>query len=123
MTLERSSRLESGGIDVAQALERVMGNEALLERLLGRFLDDPQYPALCAALERGDMEQAVRAAHTLKGMCGNLSMTELFQLFAAQVEVLRGGDLMAGRDLMGRITPAYERMTAALRGQAEDGGA
>mgnify|MGYP001856385777 FL=1 len=121
MTLERSSRLESGGIDVAQALERVMGNEALLERLLGRFLDDPQYPALCAALERGDMEQAVRAAHTLKGMCGNLSMTELFQLFTAQVEVLRGGDLMAGRALMAQIAPAYERVAAAIRGSAEDG--
>ena len=121
MTLERNSRLESGGIDVAQALERVMGNEALLERLLGRFLDDPQYPALCAALERGDPEQAAAAAHTLKGMCGNLSMTELFQLFTAQVEVLRGGDLMAGRALMAQIAPAYERVAAAVRGSAEDG--
>ena len=67
MTLERSSRLESGGIDVAQALERVMGNEALLERLLGKFLDAPQYHALCAALERGDPEQAAAAAHTKIG--------------------------------------------------------
>lgn len=123
MTSERIRQLEAGGIDVDQALERVMGNEALLERLLGKFLDAPQYHALCAALERGDPEQAAAAAHTMKGMCGNLSMTELFRLFTMQVETLRGGDLMAGRDLMGRITPAYERMTAALRGQAEDGGA
>lgn len=123
MTPEQKRRLEAAGMDVEAVLERVMGSEALLERLLGKFLNDPQFPALCAALERGDLEQAAAAAHTLKGMCGNLSMTELFRLFTMQVETLRGGDLMAGRDLMGRITPAYERMTAALRGQAEDGGA
>ena len=123
MTSERIRQLEAGGIDVAQALERVMGNEALLERLLGKFLDAPQYHALCAALERGDPEQAAAAAHTMKGMCGNLSMTELFQLFSAQVETLRGGDLVAGREMMAQITPAYERATAAIRGRADDGGA
>ncbi len=123
MTSERIRQLEAGGIDVAQALERVMGNEALLERLLGKFLDAPQYHALCAALERGDPEQAAAAAHTMKGMCGNLSMTELFRLFTMQVETLRGGDLVAGREMMAQITPAYERATAAIRGRAEDGGA
>ena len=123
MTSERIRQLEAGGIDVAQALERVMGNESLLERLLGKFLDAPQYHALCAALERGDPEQAAAAAHTMKGMCGNLSMTELFRLFSAQVETLRGGDLVAGREMMAQITPAYERATAAIRGRAEDGGA
>ena len=123
MTSERIRQLEAGGIDVAQALERVIGNAALLERLLGKFLDAPQYHALCAALERGDPEQAAAAAHTMKGMCGNLSMTELFQLFSAQVETLRGGDLVAGREMMAQITPAYERATAAIRGRAEDGGA
>lgn len=123
MTSERIRQLEAGGIDVAQALERVMGNESLLERLLGKFLDAPQYHALCAALERGDPEQAAAAAHTMKGMCGNLSMTELFRLFTMQVETLRGGDLVAGREMMAQITPAYERATAAIRGRAEDGGA
>ena len=123
MTSERIRQLEAGGIDVAQALERVMGNEALLERLLGKFLDAPQYHALCAALERGDPEQAAAAAHTMRGMCGNLSMTELFRLFTMQVETLRGGDLVAGREMMAQITPAYERATAAIRGRAEDGGA
>ena len=122
MTLERSSRLESGGIDVAQALERVMGNEALLERLLGKFLDAPQYHALCAALERGDPEQAAAAAHTMKGMCGNLSMTELFRLFTMQVETLRGGDLMAGRALMAQIAPAYERVMVAIRRRTDEEG-
>ena len=111
MTSARNRQLENGGIRVPQALERVLGNEALLERLLGKFLDDPQYPALCAALERGDLDRAVTAAHTLKGMCGNLSMEELYALFTQQTDALRGGDLAGARGLMAQIKPAYERMT------------
>ena len=42
MTPERRTQLEAAGIDVASALERMMGSEALLERLLGKFLEDPQ---------------------------------------------------------------------------------
>lgn len=119
MTLERREQLEAAGIDVAAVLERVMDSEALLERLLKKFPDDPQYPALRAALERGDAEAAVIASHTLKGVCGNLSMTALYQLFTAQVDALRRGDLEGARDMMAQIGPAYERVTAAIRGSAD----
>lgn len=120
MTTERRKQLEAAGIDMGEALERMMGNEALLERLLGKFPDDPQYPTLCAALGCGDMERATAAAHTLKGVCGNLSMTELFRLFTAQVEALRAGDLSAARSLMEQIALAYARVTAAIRRRADE---
>lgn len=120
MTPERRKRLEAAGIDVAAALERMMGSEALLERLLGKFLDDPQYPALCAALERADAEQAASAAHTLKGVCGNLSMTDLYGLFTRQVDALRTGDLPLARGMMGEIGPAYEAVRRAIGGQEHE---
>ena len=121
MTSQRTKQLEEAGIDVTAALERMMGSEALLERLLGKFLDNQQYPALRAALQSGDTEQAVIAAHTLKGVCGNLSMTGLYGLFTGLVDALRAGDLLLARHLMDQITPAYERAAAAIRGSAEDG--
>lgn len=122
MTPERRKQLEAAGIDVASALERMMGSEALLERLLGKFLDDPQYSALRAALEAGDAERAVSAAHTLKGVCGNLSMTDLYGLFTRQVDALRAGDLPLARGMMEEIAPAYERVTAAIRRRTDEGG-
>ena len=122
MTPKRRSQLEAAGIDVASALERMMGSEALLERLLGKFLDDPQYPALRAALEAGDMERAVSAAHTLKGVCGNLSMTELYGLFTRQVDALRAGDLPLARGIMAEIAPAYEQVTTAIRRRTDEEG-
>ena len=117
MTQVRRAALEAAGIDVASALERMMGSEALLERLLGKFLDDPQYPALLAALEQGDLEGAVSAAHTLKGVCGNLSMTGLYGQFTRQVDALRAGDLSGARALMEEIGPAYEAVCRAIGGQ------
>ena len=117
MTPERRDQLEAAGIDVASALERMMGSEALLERLLGKFLDDPQYPALRAALEAGDADRAVSAAHTLKGVCGNLSMTGLYGQFTRQVDALRAGDLPLARGMMEEIAPAYEAVCRAIRGR------
>ena len=121
MTLQRVKQLEEAGIDVASAMERMMGNEVLLERLLGKFLENQQYPALCTALKGGDTEQAVIAAHTLKGVCGNLSMVSLYGLFARQVDALRAGELSLAQHLMEQITPAYVQVTAAIR-EHPDGG-
>ena len=121
MTSQRRKQLEEAGIDVASALERMMGSEELLERLLRKFLENQQYPALCAALKGGDTEQAVIAAHSLKGVCGNLSMVSLDGLFARQVDALRAGDLSLAQHLMEQITPAYVQVTAAIR-EHPDGG-
>ena len=120
MTQERRTQLEAAGIDVAEALERMMGSEALLERLLGKFLEDRNFPALREALAAGNAEGAVAAAHALKGVCGNLSMGTLFGLFTRQVELLRQGDLSGAGALMEEIGPAYEAVAAAIAGGADE---
>ena len=119
MNLERRAQLEAAGVDVGQALARMMGSEALLERLLGKFLEEPNYAALCAALERGEPEAGGAAAHGLKGACGNLSMTALYGLFTRQVDALRAGKLGEAEWLMEEIAPAYAAVTAAIRGGAD----
>ena len=43
-------KLMGAGIDVPVALERFMGNEALLERFLKKFLKDASYEKLVAAI-------------------------------------------------------------------------
>ena len=114
MDPKRIETLRGAGVDVDGALERLMGSAALLERLLGKFASDGSYAALRRALENRDADGAVAAAHTLKGMCGNLSMTELFSLFGRQVELLRAGDLEGAEALMESIVPAYEQMIRAI---------
>ena len=117
MNLERRAQLEAAGVDVGQALARMMGSEALLERFLTKFLADPNYDRLCRAVADRDEAAALTAAHTLKGVCGNLSMTALFETLTAQVAEFRAGDWAAAAGRMPAITRAYGEAVRAIRGE------
>ena len=107
--------LMDAGIDAESALNRMMGSEALLERLFRRFLEDGNFSALSAAIEAGDREGALTASHTLKGMCGNLSMERLYSLFSGQVDLMRAGDWEEAVNLMPRIREAYDEAVSAVK--------
>ena len=111
----KRTRLKAAGIDVDGALERFMGSDVLLEQFLKKFLEDGNYMALRTALDAGDREGAVTASHSLKGVCGNLSMTELFAFFTRQVQMLREGDEAGAAGLMPSITRSYDRVIQAIR--------
>ena len=106
--------LRAGGIDVDDALGRLMGSEALLGRLLGKFLQDDNYRKLLVAAQENDADAALAAAHALKGVSGNLSITALFEVTTRQCELIRAGDWPAARDLMPQVTAAYEKAAAAV---------
>lgn len=61
----------------------------LIERFTLRFLDDPSFGDLCKYMEEGNREEAFRAAHTLKGVCANLSFTRLQESADKLTELLR----------------------------------
>ena len=111
----RRQALSAAGIDVEAALARMMGSEALLARLLKKFLDDANCEKLHSASAVGDREAALAASHTLKGVCGNLSMTALFDLLTHQVAAFRAGDWEGAVALLEQIDQAYVRVTAAIR--------
>ena len=111
----RRQALSAAGIDVEAALARMMGSEALLARLLKKFLDDDNCEKLHSAISAGDREAALAVSHTLKGVCGNLSMTALFDLLTRQVAAFRAGDWEGAVALLEQIDQAYARVTAAIR--------
>src|SRR5262249_47431342 len=67
------------GIDVAGALKRLGGNRALLARLLAEFARSQvgTVDKIRACLAQGAVEDAMRHAHTLKGVAANLSAARL----------------------------------------------
>ena len=111
----RKQALIAADINVDEALSRMMGSEALLMRLLKKFLDDANYAKLLDAVARSDAETALTASHTLKGVCGNLSMTALFDLLTRQVAAFRAGDREGAAALLEEIAPAYARVVDAIR--------
>ena len=63
---------------------------ALVERFIGKFLDDGSFSELTSAMAAGQTEAAFRAAHTLKGVSANLGFEQLRQSSSALTEFLRG---------------------------------
>ena len=107
-------QLASAGIDVDEALARFMNNEALLLKYLKRFATDGNRAALQAALQAGDAPAAYAAAHTLKGVTGNLSMRRLYAATCEVVEPLRAGDVAGAAANMAALDAAYRAVIDAL---------
>ncbi|MDO8049214.1 response regulator [Janthinobacterium sp. SUN211] len=77
------------GLKMAEAMRRVGGNAVLMRKLLDRFVET-QFDAMqriVAAIENNQLETAIREAHTLKGLAGNIGAGGLADS-AARVEHL-----------------------------------
>ena len=114
MEQEMRDRLVKAGVNVDSGLERFMNNEALFLKFLLRFPGDPNFAQLGESLASGDLKAAFVAAHTLKGVTGNLSLDGLFPLLTPVVEALRREDKAAAEDAMPPLREAYQRVTAIL---------
>ena len=65
-------------INEEEGKKRVMNNGKLYARLLTKFKTDTNLDDLFTFAEALDWEKAQAAAHTIKGVAANLSLTELF---------------------------------------------
>ncbi len=86
---------ELAGIDTAAGVARLGGNVVSYLRLLDKFADNQADAAdqIRKAHDAGNREEAIRAAHTLKGVSGSIGATAL-QEVAQQLETT----LKAGED-------------------------
>ena len=66
-------------IDIEDGVKRVMNNKKLYTKLLSKFKDGTNLNDLDAALAANDLEKAQIAAHTIKGLAANLSLSELYK--------------------------------------------
>ena len=100
--------LRALGADTDEGLKRCMNNEAFYLRLVKMAAGDAGFDKLADALSAGDRKAAFEAAHALKGILGNLSLTPLYRIASEVTELLRAGtdadyeaylrDLKAQRD-------------------------
>ncbi len=89
MEQEIKEALIKSGVNLEDALKRLMNNEKLLERLLIKFKADTNFQGLEKALKEKEYEGAFHCAHTLKGVAGNLGMKKLMDADIIIVEKLR----------------------------------
>lgn len=97
-------------------------SERMVQKFVLRFLDDKSYELLCGAMESGNYEEAFRAAHTIKGVCQNLSFTRLYEVSNRLNEALRNGPTPEAPGLVEAVKTEYEQTVAAIRAFKESAG-
>lgn len=107
-------KLLDAGVNIETAMERFMNNEKLLEKFLKKFPQDPNYEELLVAVAEKRYEDAFKAAHTLKGVCGNLSLESLYENVCTVVELLRNGEGEEIETALPNVKAEYERVVAIL---------
>ena len=65
-------------INEEEGKKRVMNNVKLYTKLLNKFKTETNLDSIITSVENQDWENAQAAAHTIKGIAANLSLTELF---------------------------------------------
>ena len=89
-----------------EALSR-MQNDERIKKFLGFFLADTSYNELKSAMESKSLDDAFRAAHTLKGVCKNMAFTALSIVAEAITEELRAHNFEKAEEILPSVTNEY----------------
>jgi two-component system sensor histidine kinase/response regulator len=92
------------GIDSAAGVARLGGNVKAYCKLLHKFAENQAHAMseIRSALEQGDIEVAVRVAHTLKGVGGSVGAGELYRLGAELESTLKASPNADIESLLGQ---------------------
>lgn len=101
------------GGDYESVMSRLM-TERLVNKFVLKFLNDASYANLVKSLGEGNTAEAFREAHTLKGVCQNLSFDRLFQSSNAITEALRDGDTTKANELLPKVEADYKQTVDAI---------
>ena len=116
-----ASPIDKNVLDGIRALEGD-GNRGLLERIINLYLSDAPglVEGILSAVEKGDMESLLRAAHTLKSSSANVGATGLSDLCRKVEGMARAGEPIASGDpLLWRFEGEHRSVLEALAGVLE----
>ena len=112
MTLQECYTALGGDYD--EVLGRLR-SESLVQKFVLKFPADPSYNMLQTALAAQDWAEAFRGAHTIKGVCQNLSFTTLYRSSSLLCEALREGHPPQDPALAGQVTADYRATLSAIQ--------
>ncbi len=105
-------KLNSFGANTAEGLGRCFGNKALYLRLVGTIPSEGSFEKLKKSLEGNDLDAAFEAAHALKGVLGNLSLSPLYEPVVEITELLRAHTETDYAPMLERILQKRDELAA-----------
>lgn len=112
MTLQECYAAMEG--DYQDALGRLR-SDRLVQKFVLKFLADGSYDLLTQSMEEENYAEAFRAAHTIKGVCQNLSFTRLLASGEKLTEALRDGPTPEAPALFAQVQADYRQTVDAIR--------
>lgn len=100
------------GANVDEGLARCVNNEAFYLRLVESVKNEQGFDTLKEAIAANDLHQAFEAAHALKGVLGNLSLTPMLEPMVKITELLRSETQMDYTELLDKIQYEKDRFCA-----------
>ena len=100
--------------DYESVLSRMM-TEKLVARFIIKFLDDDSFSNLAKSMKEADYDEAFRAAHTLKGICQNLSFDKLLGSAVSITEALRNKNTDEALLLFPQVETDYVQTVSAIK--------
>ena len=96
-------KLNAFGANTAEGLARCCGNEALYLKLVATIPGEGNFDKLKDSIAAKDPKTAFEAAHALKGVLGNLSLTPIYTPVVEITELLRSESDMDYKSLLDTI--------------------
>ena len=90
-------------------------SERLIQKFVLKFAADGSYALLCGSMKEQNYGEAFRAAHTIKGVCQNLSLTKLLASSSQLSEALRNGYTPEADALLQQVEADYQQTVSAIR--------
>ncbi|MDD3570200.1 MAG: Hpt domain-containing protein [Lachnospiraceae bacterium] len=112
--------LNNAGIDCHSGIRRFSGRADLYEKYLKKFPDDENMQLAKKAIEEKNYEELLEYVHTLKGVTGNLSITELFGSCDELVDILRAKEFNHADAIFKRICLLYADVCKAIKAENEN---
>ncbi|MBO6147268.1 MAG: Hpt domain-containing protein [Lachnospiraceae bacterium] len=109
-------KLKEYGADTEDALARCMGKEDFYLMLVGKAVEDSNFKSLRDAIETKDYDGAFSAAHALKGIVSNLSLTPLSKPVIEITELLRSRTDTDYTELLADIDEQKSRLEELMSG-------
>jgi len=116
------------GLNLEAGLQAVGNNRSVYKKILIKFFEHNRntVPEIQKAVDTGAIKDAARAAHTLKGVSGNIGATEVYQCAAALEDAILNGESDQVAFLINRLTHRLGEVLEALstiRAQEKEGAA
>ena len=102
------------GGDFAAVSSR-LPSEKFIQKYVLKFAEDKTMELLETSWEGGNFDEAFRAAHTIKGVCQNLSMDRLQSSSSRLCEALRNGYTPEADALAEEVAEDYRLTVAAIQ--------